>query len=937
MYRRRMTELRRIALALLATWGMSGHAAGLGPIRVQSELGQPLRASVALLGEDAGETEANCIRARIESTDGVFIATPQIGLTQGKSPALQLATRQSINEPAVTIQIGIGCATAVTRNYQILLDPVAVSPAVVPAQQAKPAQKSPSLAQKNARSDAIQPAASMADASVPKKRRPAKTDKVQPASADLVAEAAPMLPKAVEAPGRSKSQRAMRNVLKLSGDDLPVGTGSFAPRLKMAESLSIPVTEADSQKLAEVRAAQAQFAALMRDENVVRTSEERVKAAQAELHALKAQTEKLKQQRQADQAALVSLQSESFSFNWVAGLGALLAVCLAAIAWLLWRFYDIQKTSGSSSWKENVADLKTRPVDLDSFDTGTAFGNTAFNTTAFGDSQFGDTVPIETECDKITKSIENLPTIIDLNPGSEFVFDDMETGPAAPPPPAPRARSGRSLDRHEPPRERAPRPNAQDTINPKTRDGIRRPSDELALKAEEIADVMQLAELWVSLNDPKRAIQILEPLSDVERPESPAPWIYLLDLYRATGNREKYENVQKRIERVFNAKISDWDAIGPEVPRTLDDYPHIVEAISVRWNGTDIVPYLESLLLNDRDDARDGFDLSVYRDIIQLISLASEPDPAARREHMEFGQAHAILFRRREEGGADGQAQAAAVPGAPVPVQPEQGIAKQAPVSETAGRPARVPKQAPAPEAPSGLASIPKKEPSEDGTLGVPEIKMSGQPAGERLPFLKEPSFDPFAHPAAPARKAAPDKTATDEKSGAGDMVPPFLLASTAPKAPSTGKRPFSEKSPPGKKNLPIILESIPEKDAPAPDKPHPAPLQAAAPQESKAAADTSATNLPDDAAAAPAGPIAAAPQSIENGDPAALTQGLSYHAEHDDSSVMATKLHLAIAYQEIGEKDGARLLLEEVIRGGTPEQSERARLMLSVLARGDE
>ncbi|GIZ52409.1 FimV/HubP family polar landmark protein [Noviherbaspirillum aridicola] len=47
----------------------------------------------------------------------------------------------------------------------------------------------------------------------------------------------------------------------------------------------------------------------------------------------------------------------------------------------------------------------------------------------------------------------------------------------------------------------------------------------------------------------------------------------------------------------------------------------------------------------------------------------------------------------------------------------------------------------------------------------------------------------------------------------------------------------------------------------------------------------------------------------------------------------MATKLDLAIAYQEIGDKEGARELLDEVLKGGTPEQSERAKSLLHELA----
>lgn len=49
------------------------------------------------------------------------------------------------------------------------------------------------------------------------------------------------------------------------------------------------------------------------------------------------------------------------------------------------------------------------------------------------------------------------------------------------------------------------------------------------------------------------------------------------------------------------------------------------------------------------------------------------------------------------------------------------------------------------------------------------------------------------------------------------------------------------------------------------------------------------------------------------------------------NSAEMATKLDLAVAYQEIGDKEGARELLDEVVNGGTGEQADKAR---SILAR---
>jgi pilus assembly protein FimV len=57
--------------------------------------------------------------------------------------------------------------------------------------------------------------------------------------------------------------------------------------------------------------------------------------------------------------------------------------------------------------------------------------------------------------------------------------------------------------------------------------------------------------------------------------------------------------------------------------------------------------------------------------------------------------------------------------------------------------------------------------------------------------------------------------------------------------------------------------------------------------------------------------------------------QGVAHAATSDSASAeMATKLDLAVAYQEIGDKDGARELLDEVLQGGTPEQVDRARAM---------
>src|SRR5690606_34861851 len=53
--------------------------------------------------------------------------------------------------------------------------------------------------------------------------------------------------------------------------------------------------------------------------------------------------------------------------------------------------------------------------------------------------------------------------------------------------------------------------------------------------------------------------------------------------------------------------------------------------------------------------------------------------------------------------------------------------------------------------------------------------------------------------------------------------------------------------------------------------------------------------------------------------DDAIAAEALTEDTGYTVNAEMATKLDLAMAYQEIGDKEGARELLEEVLKGGNP------------------
>jgi pilus assembly protein FimV len=75
---------------------------------------------------------------------------------------------------------------------------------------------------------------------------------------------------------------------------------------------------------------------------------------------------------------------------------------------------------------------------------------------------------------------------------------------------------------------------------------------------------------------------------------------------------------------------------------------------------------------------------------------------------------------------------------------------------------------------------------------------------------------------------------------------------------------------------------------------------------------------------------------ALGGGGGAAATEAAPAHARDDALSAhhmeMDTKLDLAIAYQEIGDKEGARELLDEVLRGGSDDQIAKANAMRAQL-----
>ncbi|MBI3711811.1 MAG: hypothetical protein HY253_02450 [Burkholderiales bacterium] len=560
---------RLLAFACLALFGASSALGlGLGELKLRSFLGQSLQAQLELVGAESEFFNPSCVRVRVVTFDGVFLASANVVVRQiANKRQLLLSTRQHINEPAVNLIVDMNCEMQLHREFSLLLDPPDLNAgpnlhledvAVVPVAPASNAVDKPHLP--DAKVDAIN------------SRPSSRKRTAAPLAADVSAPE-----NTAVAPSKRQKKVAARDVLRLSDEvELP----KLDNGLRMSDVLSSPAGQDLIENIQELRAAQARMAAILRDEPDSKSLPTVDAHELTEINQLKKEAEQLKKQNQVDKASLQQLQSKSSFDYW---LLALSIVAIAAILVIVFLLLYIRKNFGivkPSWWEDEEDEIDSRP-------------------------------PV-----RIEEVIDQLQAKYDINTGGNENRGEPKVESGAP---ASGQAASSSLAQdsstHRTPTLEETSSSIFNFYSPRTS----------SVKVEEISDVTQEAEFWISMNDPQRAIEILAAQERVEHPDSPVPWLFLLDLYRTVEDREKYEQLRQRFISFFNANIPEYEAdLSTLVYRHLDDFPHILEKICALWGGVGALPYLESLLIDDRNGARSGFDLPVYRDLLMLIGIAKD-------------------------------------------------------------------------------------------------------------------------------------------------------------------------------------------------------------------------------------------------------------------------------------------------------------------------
>lgn len=233
---RQSLQISGLFSALLLAGGV--HAAGLGKLSVQSFLGQPLRAEIELLAVQKDELQAISARlagadafrqARIERTDALGTLRFAVDQRANGQPVIKVTSSAPVNDPFLDMLVEMSWASGrLLREYTILLDP----PPELRAQAAAAAQ--PPVAAPAPAVPATKPAAPVearpapAAPSVPNRYGPVKSGetlrgiaaKVKPADASI--------------------EQTMVGLFQQNRDAF---MGDNMNRLKKGRTLSVPATD----------------------------------------------------------------------------------------------------------------------------------------------------------------------------------------------------------------------------------------------------------------------------------------------------------------------------------------------------------------------------------------------------------------------------------------------------------------------------------------------------------------------------------------------------------------------------------------------------------------------------------------------------------------------------------------------------------------------
>ncbi|MEJ5989056.1 hypothetical protein WG902_03580 [Ramlibacter sp. PS3R-8] len=412
----------------------------------------------------------------------------------------------------------------------------------------------------------------------PRRTAPAAAAKAPASARSTAAPAVVPRPPAVARPAVEPAREPARSVLRLEPGDLAADT---FPGLRLSSEIGTQPTSDPAAR----QAAAAMWQALQKGPEEAMQEALRLQALQRQLQSVR----DLQRQNAVDvadmRAEMERAQSERSTAALLAAvLAALLAAVLGALAW---RWYRIRRVERVGRWFE--ANGQTVPLSATLPSAAAAARAPVPDkvlATAPAAARVEGTAPVA------ARPAAPAPTVVPWSP-SQLDFQASRSG------------------------------------------GMR------MVGVEELMDVHDKADFFMSIGDVDEAVAVLEGHVHDQVETSALPWLDLLGLYHSLGRRPDFDRLRAEFREHFAVQVPDFEHFDQPTP-TLENYGRALSRIVELWPTRRVLDVIEeSIFRRPGLPGAEAFSLEAYRELALLYHIATDVSPA---EDISFDAPHPTAF-----------------------------------------------------------------------------------------------------------------------------------------------------------------------------------------------------------------------------------------------------------------------------------------------------
>jgi hypothetical protein len=149
------------------------------------------------------------------------------------------------------------------------------------------------------------------------------------------------------------------------------------------------------------------------------------------------------------------------------------------------------------------------------------------------------------------------------------------------------------------------------------------------LNVEELFDIQQQADFFISLGQHDQAIEVLKNHISENVQTSPLVYLDLLSLYHSRDRPAEYKELAADFTKLFNGVVPGFENF-EEKTLGLEAYSDLLYCVESLWNTCDVITFIEESIFRNASRQSETLGLEAYRELLLLHSVAK--DLAANRD-----------------------------------------------------------------------------------------------------------------------------------------------------------------------------------------------------------------------------------------------------------------------------------------------------------------